>query len=175
MWVKLFDFTYDPTSLSTTSKNVLNLETKLSQKFMRHTKLATDAPHMYTYVSRIPTDEQYCSVFQKTAFAYSSRTWSFISFTSLQWRQNEHDGITNHRRLDCSLYRLFRRKWKKTSKLRVIGLCEGNSPVTGEFPAQRPVTQKMLLTSCVFVWTSFNQVHNYRRNTHFICGITISI
>ena len=26
---------------------------------------------------------------------------------------------------------------EKTSKLRVIGLCEGTSPVTGEFPAQR--------------------------------------
>ena len=26
---------------------------------------------------------------------------------------------------------------KKTSKLRVTGLCAGNSPVTGEFPAQR--------------------------------------
>ena len=26
---------------------------------------------------------------------------------------------------------------KKTSKLRAIGLCESNSPVTGEFPAQR--------------------------------------
>ena len=26
---------------------------------------------------------------------------------------------------------------KKTSKLRVTGLCEGNSPVTGEFPTQR--------------------------------------
>ena len=26
---------------------------------------------------------------------------------------------------------------KKTSKLRVTGLCEGNSPVAGEFPAQR--------------------------------------
>ena len=25
----------------------------------------------------------------------------------------------------------------KTSKLRVTGLCEGNSPVTDEFPAQR--------------------------------------
>ena len=25
----------------------------------------------------------------------------------------------------------------KTSKLHVTGLCEGNSPVTGEFPAQR--------------------------------------
>ena len=30
-----------------------------------------------------------------------------------------------------------RRRSKKTSKLRVTGLCEGNSPVTGEFPAQR--------------------------------------
>ena len=39
---------------------------------------------------------------------------------------------------DCLLNRLFRRRWKKTSKLlRVTGLCEWNSPVTGEFPAQR--------------------------------------
>ena len=30
-----------------------------------------------------------------------------------------------------------RRRSKKTSKLRITGLCEGNSPVTGEFPAQR--------------------------------------
>ena len=30
-----------------------------------------------------------------------------------------------------------RRRSKKTTKLGVIGLCEGNSPVTGEFPAQR--------------------------------------
>ena len=35
-----------------------------------------------------------------------------------------------------SLSRLFRRRSKKTSKLRVTGLCAGNSPVTGEFPAQ---------------------------------------
>ena len=34
-----------------------------------------------------------------------------------------------------SLY--SRRRSKKTSKLRVSGLCAGNSPVTGEFPAQR--------------------------------------
>ena len=31
----------------------------------------------------------------------------------------------------------FRRRSKKTSKLRVPGLCEGNSPVTSEFPTQR--------------------------------------
>ena len=29
------------------------------------------------------------------------------------------------------------RRSKKTSKLRVTGLCDGNSPVTGEFPAQK--------------------------------------
>ena len=56
---------------------------------------------------------------------------------SLQWRHNEHDGISNHRRLDYLLNRLFGRRSKKTSKLRVSGLCEGNSPVPGEFPTQR--------------------------------------
>ena len=36
----------------------------------------------------------------------------------------------------CLLNRLFRRRSKKTSKLRITGLCAGNSLVTGEFPAQ---------------------------------------
>ena len=35
------------------------------------------------------------------------------------------------------LSRLFGRSSKKTSKLRVTGLCAGNSPGTGEFPAQK--------------------------------------
>ena len=56
---------------------------------------------------------------------------------TLQWRHNGHGGVSNHQPCDCLLYSLFRRRWKKTSKLRVTGLCEGNSPVTGEFPAQR--------------------------------------
>ena len=55
----------------------------------------------------------------------------------LQWRQNERDGVSNHQPHDCLLNRLFRRKLKKTSKLRVTGLCEGNSPVTSELPAHR--------------------------------------
>ena len=37
---------------------------------------------------------------------------------------------------DCLLNRLCRRRSKKRSRLGVTGLCEGNSPVTGEFPAQ---------------------------------------
>ena len=36
----------------------------------------------------------------------------------------------------ASVYSVFRRWSKKTSKLHVTGLCAGNSPVTGEFPAQ---------------------------------------
>ena len=45
-------------------------------------------------------------------------------------------GVSNQQPHDCLLNRLFRRRSKKTSKLRVTDLCVGNSPVTGEFPAQ---------------------------------------
>ena len=55
---------------------------------------------------------------------------------SLRWRHNDHAGVSNHQPHGCLLNRLFRRKSKKTSKLRVTGLCAGNSPRTGEFPAQ---------------------------------------
>ena len=55
---------------------------------------------------------------------------------SLLWRHNEHDSISNHQPHDCLLNRLFRRRSKETSKARVTGLCAGNSPETGEFPAQ---------------------------------------
>ena len=56
---------------------------------------------------------------------------------TLLWHHNEHRGISNHQPYDCLLNRLFRHRSKKTSKLCVTGLCEGNSLVTSEFPAQR--------------------------------------
>ena len=55
---------------------------------------------------------------------------------TLEWRHNGRDSVSNHQPHDCLLNRLFRRRSKKTSKLRVTGLCTGNSPETGEFPAQ---------------------------------------
>ena len=58
------------------------------------------------------------------------------SHVTLRWRYNGHDSISNHQPHHCLLNRLFRRRSKKTSKLRVTGLCVGNSPVTSEFPAQ---------------------------------------
>ena len=55
---------------------------------------------------------------------------------TLQWRHNGHDGVSNHQPHQCLLNRFFGRRSKKTSKLRVTGLCVGNSPETGEFLAQ---------------------------------------
>ena len=55
---------------------------------------------------------------------------------SFKWRHKGCDSASNHRPHDCLLNRLFQRISVKTSKLRVIGLCAGNSPGTGEFPTQ---------------------------------------
>ena len=71
---------------------------------------------------------------------YPQRDWDRCrretSDLTLEWRHNGLDSISNHQPHDCLLNRLFRRRSKKTPKLRVTGLCEGNSPGTGEFPAQ---------------------------------------
>ena len=56
---------------------------------------------------------------------------------TLLWRHNGLGRVSNHQPHDCLLNRLLRRGSKKTSKLRVTGLCAGNSPGTGEFPTQR--------------------------------------
>ena len=45
-------------------------------------------------------------------------------------------GYSNQQPLDCLLNCFSRRRSKKTSTLRVTGLCEGNLPATGEFPSQ---------------------------------------
>ena len=65
------------------------------------------------------------------------------SFVALHWRHNDHDGVSNHQPHDCLLNRLFRRRSKKTSKLRVTGLCVGNSPGPVNSPHKGPVTRKM--------------------------------
>ena len=62
---------------------------------------------------------------------------------SLLWRHNGRDSVPINLPYGCSLNRSFRHRSKKTSKLRVTGLCAGNSPVTGEFPHKGPVTRKM--------------------------------
>ena len=58
--------------------------------------------------------------------------WIAAPALSLQWRHNGLDSVSNHH---CLLNRLFGCRLKKASKLRVTGLCVGNSPGTGEYPA----------------------------------------
>ena len=103
----------------------------------------------------------------------------------LQSRHNGHDSVSNHQRHHCLLNRLFGCRSKKTSKLRVTGLCVGNPPGTAQmasnaenvsiwwrhhamrwrqqsladFPHTRPVRPKRLLSS----WTADDLV---RLNAH---------
>ena len=60
-----------------------------------------------------------------------------LNVLTLVWPHNERDGVSNHRRLDCLFNRLLRLRSKKTSKLCVTGLWEGNAPMTGGFSSQR--------------------------------------
>ena len=80
----------------------------------------------YSLVNKGPDMGQPAYVIMRVAGALAS-AW--------QWRHNERDGVSNHQPYDCLLSRLCRHK--KTLKLRVTGLCAGNSPVTDEFPVQR--------------------------------------
>ena len=56
---------------------------------------------------------------------------------TLQWRHNQRDGVSHHQPYICLLNGLFKLRSEKTSKLRVTIPCEGNSPVTAQFLAQR--------------------------------------
>ena len=54
----------------------------------------------------------------------------------LQWSHNGHDSVSNPHPRNYLLNLLFRRRSKKTSTLRVTGICAGNSPRTCGFPTQ---------------------------------------
>ena len=95
-------------------------------------------------------DYMFCKLLFDTRIkCYKQRDLTIVTLTffsdwnTLRWRHNELDGVADHQPHDCLLSRLFGRRSKETPKLRVTGLCAGNSPGTGEFPAQRPVTRKM--------------------------------
>ena len=55
----------------------------------------------------------------------------------------------------------FRCRSKKTSKLCVTGLCEGNSSVTDEFPAQRAITAEN-----VSIWWRHHVIRSFYRDAH---------
>ena len=75
-----------------------------------------------------------CLCYAHRLFIFVIHMCKFISL--LRWRRNGHNGVSNHQPHHCLLNLLFGCRSKKTSKLSVTGLCAGNSPGTGEFPAQ---------------------------------------
>ena len=71
------------------------------------------------------------------AECHPSSSFTAQRVSKLQCRHNGLNRISNHQPHHCLLSRLFGCRSKKTSKLRVTGLCAENSPGTGEFSAQR--------------------------------------
>ena len=62
-----------------------------------------------------------------TCILWPVRIISKINVVKLEWLHNERDGVSSYQRFDYLLNRLFRRRSKKPSKLRL----------TGGFPSQR--------------------------------------
>ena len=84
---------------------------------------------------------------------------------TLRWRHNGRDSVSNHQSHGCLLNRVFRRRSKKTSKLCVTSLCVGNSPGTGEFPAQMASNAEN-----VFIWW-----RHHEKMSAFLSTIYLSI
>ena len=84
---------------------------------------------------------------------------------SLQWRHNGRDGISNHQPHHWLLNSLFRRRSKKTSKLRVTGICGGihRGPVNP--PHKWPVTRKMFPLDDVImiVYPGLFRIQHYQK------------
>ena len=90
---------------------------------------------------------------QRVATASTSQCWSggndllsdktkhylILSPMTLQWlhNHNERDDVSRHRRLNCLLNCLFRRRSKKTSKLCITGRCDENPSVMYLIPLIR--------------------------------------
>ena len=69
-----------------------------------------------------------------------SRHGPWNCLISLHWRHNDHGGVSNRQPRGCLCNRLSRQKWK-TSKLRVTGLCAGNSSRPVNSPHKGPITR----------------------------------
>ena len=83
-----------------------------------------------------------------------------VHLFTLRWHHNGLDSISNHQPHHCLLNRLYGRRSMKTSKLRVTGLCAGNSPGTGEFPAQMASNTKN-----VSIWWRLHGEGNFNHSS----------
>ena len=99
----------------------------------------------------LSTEPSAGTVVTREVCRYTCYTWR----APLRWRHNDHAGVSNHQPHGCLLNRLFRRRWKKTSKLCVTGLCAGNSPGPVNSLHKGPVTRKMFPFDDVILTNKF--------------------
>ena len=83
-----------------------------------------------------------CLLHRHRITAHPSAVHSHYSDVIMSVMASQIISVSMVQRLDWLLNRLFRRKSKNTSKLRVTVLCERNPPVTGGSPNKGPVTGK---------------------------------
>ena len=96
--------------------------------------------------------------------------WNRIA---LHWRHNDHDVVSNHQPHGYLLNRLFRRRSKKTSKLRVTGRCVGNSPGPVKSPHKGPVTRKMLPFDDVIMCPEAAVMSSFQLLIHALTSLVI--
>ena len=108
---------------------------------------------------------------------FNSQKTSNAASCSILWRHRAYSQIYHYRDViigamasqisqphDCLLNRSFWRRSKKTSKFCVTGLCGGNSPFTGELPAQMASNAKK-----VPIWWRHHAQMRFNQNTLHIC------
>ena len=79
---------------------------------------------------------------------------NWFAFT-LQWRHNERDGVSNHRRIDCLLNHADQRKHQSSTSLAFVREIIHRRPVNSLHKG--PVTRKMFLLhfvimACIIYW-----------------------
>ena len=137
-----------------------NTKSPLTWNFAGHKKMCFESDYSYSHVEERRKNAFFHICWCVTASYIirekrSTLLWIYIfchycryhkvvyKTDALHWRHNDQDGVSNHQPHGCLLNGLFRRKSKKTSKLRVTGLCVGNSPGPVNSPHKGPVTRKM--------------------------------
>ena len=103
--------------------------------YRRHSEYAPKVWHQNGPETRITVAKTKWMKEDGYNFHITSKSSCFVHYDihwALHWRHNERDSVSNHQPYDCLLNCLFRRRSKKTSKLRVTGLCVGNSPGTAQ-------------------------------------------
>ena len=107
---------------------VFHVVTRIKESYMEQNVCRTACVNSYIECYQLPLFVELDTEIYPSASPQYQRPKSKREI-SLQWRHNGRDGVSNHQPHHCLVNRLFGCRSKKTSKLRVIGLCASNSPM----------------------------------------------